>query len=151
MRSQNAGVWAGLIILIFGGLMFVQSLSYQYSSKLGPGPGMFPLWLSGILIVFSFLYIIRSIRKERITFAEILPKGKDSKQLLKVLTALVGFILIVPFIGFIMAGIIFLFILLSGEYRWYINLLISIGVTILLFWVFHGLLSVPLPVNNFGF
>jgi putative tricarboxylic transport membrane protein len=151
MKKLYAGAWAGIFFTVFGIVMLVNSLSYKYSSNMGPGPGMFPLWLSGILILLSLLSIVQSIKKDRTTFAEILPKGKDLKKLILILAALAGFILIIQFAGFVIAGIVFLFILLAGEYKWYVNLAISIGVSVLLFWVFGILLSVPLPVNSFGF
>ncbi|NHM31366.1 tripartite tricarboxylate transporter TctB family protein [Neobacillus terrae] len=151
MRNLNAQTWAGVIILLFGVLILIQSFFYSYSSNLGPGPGMFPLWLSGILILLSIMHIVKSIKKEGGKLPRLLPKGNDLRKLLKILSALVGFTLLIPFVGFTIAGFIFLFILLSGEYKWYSNAMISIGVTALMFWVFNGLLSVPLPVNYFGF
>jgi putative tricarboxylic transport membrane protein len=151
MKNQNAQTWAGVIILLFGVLILIQSFFYSYSSSLGPGPGMFPLWLSGSLILLSIMHIVRSIKKEGGNLTRILPKGNDLRKLLKILSALVGFALLLPVVGFTVAGSIFLFILLSGEYKWYSNAMISIGVTALLFWLFKGLLSVPLPVNYFGF
>jgi putative tricarboxylic transport membrane protein len=151
MRKINADTWAGVLLFLFGALIFVQSLSYSYSSMLGPGPGMFPLWISGILILFSIILIVASIKKDDGIDTQILPKGDDLRKILKILSSLVGFTLLIPFVGFTVAGSIFLFILLAGEYKWYTNGMISIGVTFLLFWVFNGLLKVPLPVNYLGF
>ncbi|MBP1154969.1 MULTISPECIES: tripartite tricarboxylate transporter TctB family protein [unclassified Paenibacillus] len=151
MKKQYAGVWGGAFFAIFGIVIFVQSFSYTYSSMMGPGPGMFPLWLSGILIVLSIWSMVKSITKEKTTLAEILPKGKDLRKLITILATLAGFILVVSFLGFVIAGTLFLFALLAREYRWYISLSISIGASVLLFVVFNIILGVPLPINSLGF
>lgn len=151
MKKQNAGVWLGGIVFIFGIVIFIQSLSLDYHSKLGPGPGLLPRWLSGALVLLTLQYIIISIKKERITFEKILPKRKGARKILLILSSMAGFILIIPYTGFIIAGTLLLSVLLIDAYKWYHNLLISIGTSVILFLVFGIFLGVPLPVNYLGF
>ncbi|GAB7386681.1 tripartite tricarboxylate transporter TctB family protein [Bacillaceae bacterium] len=150
MKRVNAGVLAGILTLVFAVIILLESFSYDYQGPLGPGPGLFPRWLSGLLIVLSGFYIFDSVKKDVIKIIDILPKGKELRALLSILGALIVFILIVPYTGFIVAGTVFLFILLVREYKWYVGLGISAGVSAFLFWVFDTLLNVPLPVNAFG-
>lgn len=150
MGKQNAGVWAGILILIFACVIFSQALTLDYYTTLGPGPGLFPLWLSGILIVLSILYIFQSIKKEAVSFAEILSKGRGLGNVVAVLGSVIVFMLIVNFTGFIVASTVLLFILLVREYKWHWGLGISAGVSILLFVVFQVFLGIPLPVNALG-
>jgi len=147
---KNAGVWVGLVILIIAGTLFWQSLSYDYYSNYGPGPGLLPLWLSGFLILLSLLYIVESIRKERIKLSDIFPKGAGLRKVASIFAAFIVFLIIIPYTGYTIASIVMLFILFFREYKWYWGLGISVAVTLAIFYVFQSLLNVPLPENVFG-
>ncbi|MDF2681133.1 MAG: tripartite tricarboxylate transporter family receptor [Brevibacillus sp.] len=150
MKRQNAGVWVGGIVVLFALVIFVQSFSLKYYTKFGPGPGLFPIWLSGILLLIGGAYIWHSLKKEVITWADILPKGREMGNVLSVILAVVIFMVIVNVTGFIIASTVLLFILLRREYKWYTGLGISSGVSIVLFLVFKSFFTIPLPVNMFG-
>jgi hypothetical protein len=148
---KNAGVWFGFFIFLLGCVLFWQSLSLDYKSSIGPGPGLFPLWLSGGLILLSLLYIIESVRKEVIRISDILPKGKGLGNVLVIIGSCVIFMIVVSFAGFVIAGTLLIFMLLVREYKWYRALGISFVIALATFVVFQTLLDVPLPVNEFGF
>ncbi|MEW9669878.1 tripartite tricarboxylate transporter TctB family protein [Ammoniphilus sp. 3BR4] len=147
---KNAGFWTGIVILGFAGVIFWQSLLLDYYTGLGPGPGLLPLWLSGGLIILALIYIWECVSKEVVIFADVLPKGKGLRNLLFYSGSLLIFMLIVNFTGFIIAGTVLLFIVLAREYKWYLGLGISVGVSVVLFVIFQTLLGIPLPVNAFG-
>lgn len=148
---KNAGFWAGICLLAFAAIIFSQSLDLDYATRLGPGPGFFPLWLSGILAVFSLCYIWDSVKHEGVAIKDILPKDKAARQsILLTIGGVVIFPLVVEFLGFIISGSILLFIMFMREYKWYTALGISVGASLLLFFVFQSLLGVTLPVNEFG-
>lgn len=150
MSKQNAGVWVGLIILIFSSFIFIQAINLDYFNKYGPGPGLFPIWLSGMLIVLSIIYIWLSIKKDIYFFSKIIPKGKSFGNILSVILALLIFMVIINFTGFIIASTVLLFILLSREYKWYWALGVSIFTSIILFLIFKVFFAIPLPVSMFG-
>lgn len=147
---KNAGLWAGIVLLLYASVMFWQSFSLKYFTPYGPGPAMFPRWLSAILIFISVFYIWQSVKKEVFRFGDILPKGRDMGNVLSVLASLFIFMLIVNFTGFTTASIVSLFILFVREYKWYSGLAISAATSIILFVVFKILFNIPLPVNMFG-
>lgn len=147
---KKAGVWAGIITLIYAIIIFQQSLSLDYSTKLGPGPGFFPLWLSGILIVLTLCYIVDSIRHDEIKISEILPGGQASKNIISTVGGLIIFPIVVPYLGFVVSATILQFIMFVRDFKWYIALGFSVAVSIILFFVFQSLLGVTLPVNDFG-
>ncbi|MFS0774950.1 tripartite tricarboxylate transporter TctB family protein [Neobacillus sp. 3P2-tot-E-2] len=150
MRIQNAGFWGGIAVLIYSAVIFAQSLSLNYYTEFGPGPGFFPLWLSGILIILSIGLILGSIKKEKIFFKDILPKGRSLMRVVLVPASLIVFILIVNFTGFIIASSVLLFLVFILEFKWYMSLALSSSISILLFFIFQSILEVPLPVNVLG-
>ncbi|MDQ0218149.1 tripartite tricarboxylate transporter TctB family protein [Peribacillus cavernae] len=147
---RNAGVWAGALLLGFAGFIFWQSLSFDYYTVRGPGPGFLPLWLSGVLIVISLVYIWEAIKKEVIVFKQILPKGRALGNILSMLGSIIIFMIVISYAGFVVSAVILLFIVLVREFKWYSALGISVVTSIIVFLVFNSLLGIPLPVNALG-
>jgi putative tricarboxylic transport membrane protein len=147
---KNAGLYVGFVLLIYSVVMVWQSLTLDYYTAFGPGPGFFPLWISILLLVLSILYLWESTKKEIILLSKILPKGKDLRKILAVLGSVVLFMILVNFTGFVIAGSLLLFLLFIKEYKWYQGIALSISISILLFYIFNTLLNVPLPANAFG-
>ncbi|GCL72983.1 tripartite tricarboxylate transporter TctB family protein [Paenibacillus naphthalenovorans] len=149
MVKNNASVYMGLLMLLFSAVIFCQSLQLDYYTDTGPGPGFFPLWLSGGLGIFSLSYIVSSF-KEKIAFSEILPTGSGLWNVVTLVGSLVFFLLTVEYLGFLLACTIMLFFILRRLFTWYSGLMISIAISLCLFVVFHIFLGVPLPVNALG-
>ncbi|NTZ16537.1 hypothetical protein EXW96_02790 [Paenibacillus sp. JMULE4] len=84
---KNAGFVIGIVILLFASLILWQSLSLDYYSELGPGPGLLPLWLSAVLMVLSLLFMMKSLKKSIILFPEILPRGRGLGNILTIIAA----------------------------------------------------------------
>lgn len=127
----------------------MESLHYDYIGQFGPGPAMFPIWLSAILGILSFLYIMESL-KIPVLFHDILPEKEGRRNLYKIIGSLVLLVCIISFTGFLIASTIFLFILLHGGYKWYMSLGIAFFISICLDLLFVVFLQIPLPVNSFG-
>jgi putative tricarboxylic transport membrane protein len=149
MKRMNRGVWAGIFILLFALLFFLQSLAFPYIGPLGPGPGFFPVWLSGILFILAILYIIESIKGANAS-EEPVPDKKALKNIVFIVACMIVFAVMLPYAGFVLSGTVFLFLLLYREYRWYANLGISFGISFFTFWLFGSVLGVALPVNPLG-
>lgn len=147
---QNAGVWAGLVFLAYAAGMFWQSFSLRYYTQFGPGPALFPRWLSGILIVLALIFIWQSVRGPAITFRSIFPNGRALANVLSIWAATAVFILMLNFAGFVVASTILLFTLFIRGYNWLWSLGLSLAVSILLFLIFDKAFGIPLPVNAFG-
>lgn len=147
---DNLGFNCGLVLFLFAVFMFWQSFTYQYYTAFGPGPGLLPRWLNGLLIILSIFYMASSMKKEIISISEVMPKGDILKKILWYPAVTLLFVLIIPYVGFNIAGTIMLFILFRQDYKWYQALGISVLVTIILFIMFKMFLMVPLPVNALG-
>lgn len=147
---RNVGVTVSSFIFLFAAFIFYQSLDFQYYSEFGPGPGFFPRWLGGALMILSLVNIWQSVTKEVVWFRDVLPKSKELLLLVKICVSIALFIVIVPYSGFIIAGTLILFILFYPEYKWYSALGMSVATTVIVFIAFKLLLNIPLPVNAIG-
>ena len=139
----------GLAVLGIAIIFFVYSLEYPYESELGPGSGMLPRWLSGILIVLALTWIGAALRGK--DSSEKWPEKKARFEIIFILGAMAGFVFFLPILGFNLTGSAFLFVFLRRNYRWFTSLAISVGATILLYLLFTQGFASPLPVNAFGF
>jgi hypothetical protein len=148
---SNAALWVGLVILAFAGILFQQALTYDYFGRFGPGPGLFPLWLSGTLGIITVIYIVASYREKIIRIADIVPRGTGRKRVIALFAALLIFLVAVRYTGYTVASAVMLFILLVREYKWYTSVGIAAAIAGTVFYVFKSILDVPLPVNPFGF
>lgn len=149
MVTLKGEVWVGIFLIVFSLVFFIQSFSLPYSGLEGIGAGFFPTWLSGILLILSVCYIYSALRRED-SQSEPMPKGKALLNILFILLCMIGFIILVTFLGFVITSTLFLFVLLYRNYRWYMNIGISLGISLVIFFVFNSLLGVTLPVNGFG-
>ena len=147
---RNAGVWAGVFLLVVAGVLMQQSLRLDYANMLGPWPGFLPRWLSGILMIVSLCYLWDSVRNEVIPLSELWPVGKAQVDIGLMLLGLVVFALIVESLGFVVAASQLIFLMTVRRFRWPLALLASIGISVALLLAFQKLLGVALPVNDWG-
>ncbi|MEH7083266.1 tripartite tricarboxylate transporter TctB family protein [Neobacillus drentensis] len=150
MSNYRSGIWAGAVIFLLALFLFVLSLQYSYSSVLGPGPGFFPTWLSGILMLLAIWYIYDSVKGKNAS-SESWPTGRSLKHILFIIISLVLFVILFSLFGFLLAGVIFLAMLFYKEYKWYTTLLMSVGITVFIYWMFNTILKVYLPLGGILF
>lgn len=136
--------------LLFSGIMFWESLSMGYYSEYGPGPGMLPLWVSGLMFGLSAVYLVVALKKETVFLSQVLPKGEGFVNILVCIGSLILFIVLAPLAGFLIASTATLFLLFIRGYKWYWGLGLSVSTSAIVFWVFGIVLEVPLPVNDLG-
>ena len=147
---KNLGIHISLFFLIFSCLIFYQSMSLDYGSDYGPGPGLLPIWTSGVIVVLSLLYLVFSIKKEVIDFSKVLPKGEGFINIAVCMGSLFLFVILVSYTGFLLGSILLLMVLFKRGYNWAWSIGLSLTVALIIYYVFSYLLQVPLPVNTFG-
>lgn len=147
--SNKVGLGGVFFALAVGIVFFVYSLQYPYESELGPGSGMMPLWLSGILILLALAYLASVLKGK--DSAEKWPARKSQLEMLFILCNMGLFVLLLPVLGFNLSGALFLFVFLRRSYPWARSLAISAGASVFLFLLFTEGFATPLPVNMFGF
>lgn len=147
---KNLEVYISGFFILFGAVFFWLATSMKYYGDYGPGPGLLPVWISGLLVLLSILNLISSLKRNNTHISELLPKGTGLINLLSCIGSFGLYIIIVPYAGFTISSLIMLFILFSRGYNWQWSIGLSVLVTGILFLVFSTALSIPLPVNEFG-
>ena len=148
---KNAGLWTGIIFLLYSAVLFFGSFSFFYYTPYGPGPGFLPRWLGGIMFVVTLCYIWDSLRDKVIAVGELFPRGDALYDIALTVGGLCLFAVIINYAGFVISASILLFVMTFRHYRWYYALPSSIAVAFIILALFQNLLGVPLPVNDYGF
>ena len=140
---DNKDVWAGLFLIVIGGVAAVIARNYTFGTALRMGPGFFPTILSGFLILSGLYILANGLRSgERI-------EGSWPLRVLIVLPlALILFGVLIDRAGFIPAMLVLIFGSgLSGtDFRPIEMILFSVMLTALCAVVFVWALGLPYPL-----
>lgn len=147
-----------LLFLAAVGLAAARPLPYW--KEVAPGPGFFPFWLSLLLAlaVLSSLITgqvsakrVRRISDGRTERPDPLEKASLRRVLATLFTSFI-FILLVPWLGMLLASGLYLASLAFylGGVRPRTIVLSSFVLSLLIYYLFEVWLGVPLPVGSFG-
>ena len=142
--------------IVFGAVFMLLSLFFFAMTFAFPeitialSPTVFPRFVTVCLFLLSVLLLIQGIGKQRKQHPER-PRIKIDRAYLKrfVLLAVAGLIYtrIIRYTGYVVATPLFIAaaMIIFAEKKWYRIVLISIGVTAVLYLVFRMVFRVPLP------
>ncbi len=152
IRHLNAGDFiSGCLFAILGLFVVSEARNWDYIGAAGPGPGFFPVWYGGFMIVLAVVLVARSCIGRTATAA-----GVRWNNAWKPLAALGGFFLCVGFMdlaGFPIAFCAFVFFLVFAMFRqrFSVALLTAVAMSLAMYVLFHAILGVRLPVGLLGF
>ena len=112
----------------------------------GPESGYFPLRIGVILCFASMVVAFRSLFGKRRNL-ETFVSWERFKPVLLVLLPTAVYVLAIQFLGIYVASALFIgaFMRVMDQSKWLKTLLVSLGVSGLLFWMFEMQFKVPLP------
>jgi putative tricarboxylic transport membrane protein len=150
MRQRGAA----LAFLAASGLYLVAALTFPIGSAARPGPGFFPVGIGAFLCGVAVLLLMAAFRERpALAAADSAPAMAWDAQRRVAATAagLLGFCLLLPWIGYPLAAFLFVTLLLRqlGGGRWpgiLVVAFISAGAS---YYLFAVLLGVPLPHGIF--
>jgi putative tricarboxylic transport membrane protein len=148
---KNLDRISGLILLTVGAAIFLKSLSYPFGTFRTPGPGLFPLIASIILLGLSAILTLHAFLSKKDKEDAPIPffpeKGAPQRILLAV-AGMVGYRYLLPVIGFgPSTGIFMLFLIrFLGGYGWKISLFYSAIAAVAFYYLFQVWLKIPMPV-----
>ncbi|MFF5075486.1 tripartite tricarboxylate transporter TctB family protein [Actinoplanes sp. NPDC000266] len=131
-----------LVVVILGGATLIGSLDLGVGTLSAPGPGTWPAIVSAVLIVLGAVLAARARRTddaERFTRSGLL--------VLAAVASMVAFVALVEVIGFEIPAALLAFVWLRflGRESWRMSVVVSLAVTLVLYLIFVGALSVTIP------
>ena len=139
MNNQNLlkGLLLAAVALAFG----VGAFRYPIGSFSRAGPGLFPLVISGILMVIALITIIRS------HFVPRVPLDFSIRNIVIIMIALCGFAVVSQYANMVLgiAFMVFFASLAADNYSWLRNVKIAVAL-IAVAYAFEYLLGLNLPL-----
>lgn len=145
---------ASVAFLVYSAFVLYSSFEYRFFDRLGPGPGFFPVWLSGIMLALSGALLVQ-VTLNRVSLPSdegLIPDRAGATRVLVILVALLAALVLLDPLGFRLAMLLFVgFLPLALGIRNYLAvavlaLVCSFGV----FHLFYYILKLPLPIGMFG-
>jgi putative tricarboxylic transport membrane protein len=139
---------AGFIFLFIGILGFADSLRFSWGSWAEPGPAPFPLAVSLLLSIAGIAKIVQDLKvggkRERIEWPAM---ARGFLTPLKILGATLAFILVLERLGYLIATLLFMFVLFLWvcRYRVWIAMGLSVAIGAGSWVFFEMILKVQLP------
>jgi hypothetical protein len=122
LRS-NKDFWAGMMFFTTGAGAIFTARHYPFGTTLRMGPGYFPMVLSGILIVFGLVIMLRGMRK-----SEKIQGNWSIRAMIVLPFSIVLFGFLMELAGFIpaLAGLVFISAASGREFKFIEVLLLSL-------------------------
>lgn len=140
-----------LAFLALGVFLMWQGQALGLSGMVGPGPGFFPFWVGVALAALSACWFGQaSLRPVERMSPDFMPGGGGMLRLAAVLIALVAFAIALKPLGFNLSMLgftLFLFFVFGREYP-ISKIVIAIGASFGVHYVFETLLKLPLPYSS---
>ena len=149
---REAWIGASLVLAALFGYTVFESWQYPYLDELGPGPGFFGIWLGGTGVALAVLLAVQSARGGNglDSATSILPAAADLPRPLAILIAIAALALTVEWVGFRLATLVFILLLLPvlGVRNWIAVPALAVAGSWGVFHVFYHWLKVPLPLGE---
>ncbi|WP_233238694.1 tripartite tricarboxylate transporter TctB family protein [Bordetella sp. LUAb4] len=141
MNFSNRNFVRGLFLIVFALVFGGAAARYPLGTFARFGPGLFPLLISGCLLLIGLITVLRS------RLVAPVPLDYNFKNILIILVSLCGFVIVSHFLNMLL-GIVFLVFcstLAGTSYSWVRNVKISLGLIAVAF-AFKHLLGLSLPI-----
>ena len=98
--ARSADFWSGLVLAALGTYVVVTARGWAYMGEDGPGPGFFPIWYGGAMVVLSLALAVGAVLKRRLPGSGDPVRWSELGRALACWLAFVASIALMPFIGF---------------------------------------------------
>lgn len=112
-----------------------------------PGPGMFPVGVGFLWALASVVVVLEAVLSKRDAGGLDLPRGFELRQAVIFMGTLVGFIVVLPLLGFVIAASLYATVCLKflGSYSWIRAGAYGVAMGICTALLFGDVLALPLP------
>jgi putative tricarboxylic transport membrane protein len=147
LTHQAAEVIVAVAIFLVGVVMMMDSQRIGMGWAVeGPEAGYFPFRTGAIISISSVVIFLRALFGKHRNH-ELFVSWDSFKRVLYVLIPAVFYVVVTQFIGIYVASALFIggFMRAMARFSWPKVILVSVGISVLLFWMFEIQFMVPLP------
>jgi len=133
--------------LMLGVAYLWQSLRLDFGTMDQPGPALFPTIVAFLVLGAAVVVVLEELTTGRSAGRPDSPVGDDRRRVLAFFGSVVGFVLLLPVLGQLLATFVFTaaMVRVLGNRSWLVTVLAAGGVSALSYLVFVEALGVPMP------
>lgn len=148
---KNAELWGALGWLAFSVFVVFAGRQHGIGAVNDPGSGFLLFWLGLLMCAFSVALVAAAVRAGGPPLGSLWAGTRWGK-VLAIIASLCAFALLLNTLGFLLASIPLLLLLLRGidPVRWPIALPVGFGAPLLIWWLLKKLLLIQLPAGVLG-
>ncbi|NLW25318.1 MAG: tripartite tricarboxylate transporter TctB family protein [Clostridia bacterium] len=150
---KKADIIAGILGILLSFYIFMESAKFPEDNVLLMGPSFFPRILAVLMLIMSIALIVIALMGKSAKTAEKLDiRDPGIQRSIIALVATVIYLLLFKRLGFILDSILYLmFLMYLLKLRNYVQMvLVSIGVSVAVYFIFKVGLSITLPLGILG-
>ena len=147
VTQRTADIVMAVLMFAIGVVIIVDNYHLGAGwAKEGPQSGYFPLRI-GVIICLSAAVVVMQTAFSKTSSSKIFVTGERLKPVLLVLLPTMLYVLAIQFLGIYVSSTMFIagFMRVMGRYGWIRTALVSVGFSVVLFWLFEVQFLVPLP------
>jgi putative tricarboxylic transport membrane protein len=135
-----------LALLVVGGVYLASALPLPLGTMARPGPGFFPIAVGVFALVVGAVWVAIAMRRVPAAAGPAFASASSRGRLLSTAGVLVGFCLLLPWVGYPVAAFLFVAVLLRvlGA-GWFTSVGTAVASAAVSYYLFARLLGVPLP------
>ena len=117
-----------------------------------PGPGLWPICISIVLLLCSAILLYRTLKMKPEEDTQLNLWTTGSRRVYISIAILFAYVIILPPVGFILSttAMEFIFIQWFAKKKWYVTLVISAAITLVVYCAFKFMLHVPIDFGMFA-
>jgi putative tricarboxylic transport membrane protein len=148
---KNAELWGALGWLAFSVFVVFAGRHHGIGAVNDPGSGFLLFWLGLLMCCFSAALVAAALRGGGPTLASLWAGTRWGKVIV-IIASLCAFAALLNTLGFLLASIPLLLVLLRGidPVRWPVALPVGIGAPLAVWWLLKKLLLIQLPAGVLG-
>ena len=153
---KKGNIVLSVICAVLGITVIAIASGYPTAADYGtgvPGPGLWPIVISVAILICAALLMLRSLKMKSEDDTEIALWTPGTKRVYITMIILVIYAILLEPLGFLLAttAMQFVFIQWFAKKKWYITLIISAVVSVVVYLAFNYLLNVPLDFGLLAF
>ena len=145
--ARSGDFWSGLALAALATYIVASARAWAYMGEDGPGPGFFPLWYGGVMLVLSLVLVGTSVMRKPAAAPRAAPRWSDLGRALGCWLAFVACIALMPVAGFPIAFALLTWFVVAVMARrpQRVALALAVGGAVLFYGLFDFALGIALP------
>jgi len=146
--ARRGDFWSGLVLAALGAYILVEAWGWIYMGEDGPGPGFFPMWYGGAMVVLSLALVAGTVIRNPAGPGRA-PSWPELRRALTCWGAFVACVALMKVVGFMVAFALLSWFIVAVMARQSqkVALPVAIGGAVLFYLLFDVALDVSLPTG----